>query len=83
VDAQHGLNRERRPASLGAWAVRLDQRYQLVHGTTLSISSKNSRLRVFLVLRSKGRLDCFTVLIVLPHGPVRYSDRHGVLQTIP
>jgi hypothetical protein len=47
------------------------------------LAPKNSRLRVFLVVRSKGRLDCFMIVIVPPQGLVRHSDRHGVLQTIP
>ena len=52
------------------------------HGTTRSISSRNSRLRVFFVDRFRPRPSCFIMgSIVAALEPSDKSGQHGVMQT--
>jgi hypothetical protein len=51
--------------------VRLDNLHSAAHGTTRSIPSRNSRLRVFFVDRLRPSPSCF---IALPQLPVMASD---------
>lgn len=53
------------------------------HGTTHSISSRNSHLRVLLVDRFRPSSSCFMALIVAHHARSRYADRHGVMPPFP
>lgn len=76
-DAQYGFDSERGTATLGATrrGIRGHQRHQFRprdQGTTRFISSKNSRFRVLLVLRSNpvavlSRLICFMASV--KHDP--------------
>src|SRR3954447_10048896 len=52
------------------------------HGTTRSISSKNSRLRVFFVERFRPSPSCFMLAIVAPAVTSGKTGQHGVMQTI-
>jgi hypothetical protein len=54
-------------------------------GTTRSICSRNTRLRVFFTLRSNPRLACCIVMLLRFAGsvPRKHQARVGVLQTFP
>src|SRR5690242_6252893 len=52
-------------------------------GTTRSISSRNSRLRVFFVDRFSPRLACFMPHMLVARAVLGNACQPGVLQTFP
>jgi hypothetical protein len=54
-----------------------------VHGTTRSISSKNSRLRDFFVDRFRPSPSCFITIERLPKRTSTHASNAPVLQTFP
>lgn len=77
VDAQHGLELERGPASLAQGACGAISASSSDHGTTRFISSRNSALRVLCLLRFRPRSCCFMGILSGAAQPFKLLQRQS------